>query len=253
MDIVQEIRELAYEQAKGLSCQIKSNPIDTLKTIQFEVSIVQEVNQEKIANLNVNLEPGSCLGNLVQAAVVAEKYFPGAKIEMAEVWEDFLRNFMLEMLKKNPSTRYDSSFMRELLMYEEPHAVVLINGVQFDPLSVQLGQDIEHPRIQLFPLWAGIANSFLVSNAWLEPDPEKKLRILERAEKICPETTLVAENIAEPLELLGKIDETIKKVKWALKRRLCARTLYVLYSLTEDKVYYNQLINTYTEEIVKYF
>ncbi len=249
-----KVRKMAYEKAVNLKYALKTSPLETLMSIDnFQVSAGQFIGQEQFANFNLKLDSESCLGKVAQAAAIAEKQFPEAKIEMAEVWEDWFANTMLKMLKEEPVRRLDPTFMQELLMYEEPHLILVINGKQFEPLSIQLGQAIKHPRIKPFPLWEGITASVMVSEAWLEKNPNRKLEILKQAEKICPGLTLVRENMCAPLELLGKMGEVIKNAKWAIERRPCARTLYVLWLFTKNQVYYKQLAEKYTEEIKKYF
>ncbi len=251
--MIEEIRNLAYRQAEKLEYVLKDSPLDTLRTIKFNIQTSQFIDQMQFVLLNLELDSKSCLGRAAQAAAIAEKHFPEANLKIAEVWQDLLAGIMLTLLYQNPNKQFDPSFMQELLMYEEPHLVLMVNGVQFEPLSLQLGHDIQHPRIQPFPLWEGITASVLVSKAWLEPKPEKKLEILQQAEKICPGIVLIRENMCEPLELLGRIDEVIETAKWCLKHRPCARTLYVLCLLTGEQKYYNELTRKYSEEIIKYF
>jgi len=251
---MKKVRQMAYAKANNLKYVLKEDPIKTLMSISnFQVGAELFIEQEQFANFNLELDGKSCLGRVAQAAAIVEKRFPEAKIEIAEVWEDWLAGIMLKMLKEEPARRLDPTFMQELLMYEEPHLVLVINGKQFEPLSIQLGQNIEHPKIKTFPLWEGVTASVMVSEAWLEKNPNRKLKILKQAEKICPGLTLVRENMCAPLELLGRIDEVIENAKWALERRPCARTLYVLWLFTGNQVYYKQLTEKYTEEITKYF
>jgi hypothetical protein len=252
-NLAEKIREMAHRNISKLKYSIGPDPISTLKTVRFNIPFEQSVNQDDIVCWNLELDTRSCFGRVAQAAAVVEKHFPNEQIYFAEVWEDALRNILLKKMREKPAHRFDPSFMEELLMYEEPHAVLLIDGVQFDPLSNQLGFEVIHPRVEKFSLWKGIASSHLVSVSHKEADPEKKLATLEEAERICPGTTVVRENLALPLELLGRTSELIETVEWCLEKRLCARTLYVAHMLTGKSEYYNQLIKMYSEEVVKYF
>lgn len=250
---VEEIRKLAHEKISGLSYKILSKPLETVKTIKFDIPRGQSVDQAIISAQNLELDQASCLGRVAQSAAVIEKHFKETDLTLAEVWEDNLRNIMLAKLDANESLVYDPTFMDELLMYEDPHTVILVDGVQFDPLSLELGFNIEHPRIKSFPLWESIVSSVLVSRAWLENDPSKKLEILETAESICPGLTLVKENIVSAYILLDETDKAIEAVKWCHEKRPCARMIYVLYLLTNERIYHDQLTKTYTKEIIQYF
>jgi hypothetical protein len=249
----EEVKVLARVRAEELEYGIKAGPLETLRTIRFPVLIEQEMGQLEMAKANLGLRSISCLGRAAAAAAVVEKHFPEANVQMAEVRTDYLAGLMLNMLADDPDKRHDPPFMRELLMYEEPHMAVSVNGEQFEPLSAQFGSDIRHPKVKLFPVWEAVAASVTVSYAWLEPDPQTRLNILEYAEKLCPGTTLVAENMCEPLEVLGRRAELLEQVMWCVKERPCARNLYVVYALTGEKKWYDELVARYSPEIVKYF
>ncbi len=212
-EIVKEIRKIAYNQTKSAHYALGSDPVETLQNITFNVQVGQTIDQRRFAKLNLELNSESCLGRVALSAAIIEKHFPNANLQLAEVWKDWLANLMLKLLQEDWSRRFDASFMQELLMYEEPHLILTVDNIQFEPLSIALGQDIKHPQIKTFPLWEGITASVLVSKAWLETDPSKKLKILNQAEKICPGLTLVQENMCTPLELLGQTDKVIEKAK----------------------------------------
>ena len=251
--MIAKAKKIAYGHLDGLRYEIKPSPLETLATIDFEMECAQTMDQSEVTLWNLNLDKRGCLGRVAQAAAVVEKHFPGVKIEIGEVWQDFLATLMLDMLSENRARAYEPSFMMELMMYEDPHLVLFVDGVQFDPLSIELGHEIFHPRVGKFPLWGAVAASMLIAKTHLEPDSEKKLILLDEAEKICPGMVTIRENRCEPLELLGRMDEVIQTAKWCFKRRPCARTLYVLYHFTRDKKYLDILLEKYTKEVVKYF
>jgi hypothetical protein len=244
-------RQIAHQIAPSIIPQ--SNPLDTLSGMNFDIQFGQFIDQAEFAKYNLVLDSRSCLGRVAQSAAVIEQYFPEADLQAAEVWSDWLAEFMLCMLSRHPEKRFDPTFMQEWLMYEEPHLVILVDGKQFEPLSLQLEQDIIHPKVQIFPVWEAVAVNMMVSQAWLESDSATKLEILQRAEETCPGTTVVSENMVEPLICLGRVNEAREKVAWCLEQRPCARTLFMMYTLTKDEQYYVRLVEGYTEEIVKYF
>lgn len=248
-----EAQDLAYTQAQKIEFNHCKRADSTFHSIKFNIPKSQFVDQAIVAKQNLLLDPEGCLGRVAVTAAIMEQCHSALSLRLGEVWDDYLKNIMLRKLRENPSNIDDPSFMQELLMYEEPHAIIVIENTQFEPLSLELDMLIEHPKVELFPLWEGLAASATVSEAWLKEDPAEKLQLLKKAEKLCPELTLVRENMAGPYELLGQLSEAIASVRWALERRPCARTLYVMYLLTEDKQYYNRLTEIYTNEVIKYF
>ena len=125
-----------------------SSLIKTFRSLNFGLqpeSVSGPLDQQEVVVNNLELNQKSCLGRLALAAAVAEKHFPGIKVFGAEVWEDGLRNRLLAMLKVDPSLADDPSFWRELLLYEEPHAVLYFQGRQYDPLETVLHEPIRHP------------------------------------------------------------------------------------------------------------
>src|SRR6056297_171049 len=241
-EIQERLRDLACSKSKQFGFEVKDTPEKTLWSINFNVPYQDFVDQQEMAQANLELDGKSCLGRVAQAAAIVENYFPDTDLQLAEVRKDRLAEMMLGMLAESPEKKYDPSFISELLMYEEPHMVLLVDGRQFEPLSLQLGQDIQHPRIEVFPVWEGITASSLTSYAWLEREAESKLEILQEAEKLCPGTTLVSENMCESLEVFGRRKELLEKVAWCVQERPCARNLYVMYALTGDKNYYDHLV-----------
>lgn len=248
-----EAQELAHRQAEKIEFEHGPTPFETFYSINFNIPRSQFVDQETIAKLNLELDPQSRLGRVAVAAAIMEQYHPAFPLSLGEVWDDYLKDLMFIKLSNQPNMADDPTFMQELLMYEEPHAVVIIGDIQFEPLSLEFGAPIIHPRVEIFPLWPAIAASVTVSMAQFEKDPKRRLLILEQAEKTCPGLTLVRENTAELLELLGDLTGAIEAVRWSLERRPCARTLYVMYLLTGDKQCYDKLVRTYTDKIIQYF
>ncbi len=249
---IEETRELAYKKSESIDYQPRETLIETANAIPFDIPTGPLPEQDYIARKNIELDEESCLGRVAQAGAFIERLFPEADVKYAEVWKDRFAEILIDVLKKEPEKRFDPSFMTELLMYEEPHAILTINGHQYEPLSRKLGVNIEHPRIKEFGLWEGITSSRMVSKSNLESDPKKRLYILDKAEEICPGTTLVRENKAGILVYLDRTREAIESIEWLLERRPCARTLLTHYLLTGSMESYETLKNTYTEEIIKY-
>jgi len=245
-------RNLAYVGIESLEYAVRDTPMETLKTVNFGVSAISlQYSQEEFVKLNLSVDRRSCLGRAAQAAAIVEKHFPSAKVQLGEVRKNYLAGLMIQILHEEPLKSLDPSFMQELLMYEEPHLVVVVDGQQFEPLSIQLGCDIVHPEVATFPIWEGVASAVTVSESHTETNPRKKLDLLWEAEEMCPSMSLVQENICGPMAELGL--DTVGVVDECLRRRPCARTLFVLAVLTGEEKYYEQLARKYTSKITEFF
>ncbi len=252
MDIA-KIKNLANTKIQSLEYTAKDCPLETLKTIEFDIPFgSDQINQTEIAILNTKLDESSCLGRTAQSIAIIERHHPNCCIQVAEVWEDYFQLIMLKKLHDNHRNAQDSSFMRELLLYEEPHSVLIIDGVQFDPLSVIYGSEVVHPKIKVFSPWESISAYINVSESYLTNSATEKLNILNKADNILPGSTIVAENMVEAHLLTTDINHALRNLFWALEKRPCARTLYCAYLLTKKVKYCSKLINIYTKEIIKY-
>lgn len=250
---VEKAHNMALDLVRSMDLEAFANPKDALMNFPWNFEQGTEINQKQMAEWNLVLDGRSCLGRTAQAAALVELQFPNTKVGYGEVISDHLREDMLDQVHRN--LPYDEKlreeWLKEVLLYEEPHAVITVDSEQFDPLSTVYPVEINHPKIQSHSLWEGVASSIKIAEAWLENNPEKKLKILEMAEKICPGTTVVAENKAGALILLDKIDDAIDLLKEMLERRPCARTLFVLYLLTQDEQYKKRLDKEYTPYMIE--
>ncbi|MEI7425832.1 MAG: hypothetical protein WCK16_02825 [Candidatus Moraniibacteriota bacterium] len=245
---IQEVRAMAYRMIAGKANKNFNNAFDLLKNFPFDFSTERGMSQQQIAFLNLKLDGCGCLGKVAQAGAMVEKKFPDAKLMFGEVLEDFFCNILLDMLKKE-ITQPDS-FFEELLMYEEPHSVLLVDGKQFEPLSIPYQQDIAHSKIAVLPFWEAVTASILISTAWVEHNPHRKVKILAEAEMICPGMTAVKENLASCLLLLNRKQYSIKLAEEILVVRPTARLMYFLFILTEDEKYIKMIEEKYSSRVV---
>jgi hypothetical protein len=247
---IESVKKLAEEKIKEKGFRLYGSPIETLKGLHFNIPVDDYFTQNDLTHMNLELDERSCLGRLAQASAFIEQNFSGSNFKYGEVWKDMLASILIKRLEDEPELGNDPTYLRELLMYEEPHSVILVNGNQYDPLSVGLDFEIVHPTVMGFDLWEGIASSYMVSESYLEQDLGERLKILDEAEKICPGTTFVRENTINPLYELGRTEEANTALEWVLERRPCARTLYVHHFLTESGESYQRLLKTYSNNII---
>lgn len=245
---VKEVRAIAYRMIAGKANKNFNNAFDLLKNFPFDFSTEQGMSQRQIAFLNLKLDGRSCLGKVAQAGALLEREFPQTILKFGEVLEDFFCSTLLEVLKKEPNQ--PDCFFEELLMYEDPHSVILIDGKQFDPLSIPYQQNVVHARIATLPFWEAVTASILISTAWLENNPHRKIVILAEAENVCPGMIAVKENLASCLLLLNRKQYSIRLAKEILLVRPTARLMYFLFSLTEDERYIKMIEEKYSSRVV---
>ena len=229
MSAAETVRQLAHSWLTALPRPTHSNPREALSSLQWEITA--HGTQSEIAQANAALAPSYCLGRIALCAAYLERYFPLERVEYAEVLEDALRNLHLHSIPQSPSNDY----LQELLLYEEPHCLLLIGGIQFDPLLNQLRLPVEHPRIESYPVWDGIASAWLVARSTLESDPIRKLEMLQQAYALCPGTTLVAENMCGAYLLLGMEKEAQGALAYAIQKRPVARSLFCAHLLGDQR------------------
>lgn len=245
MDITR-VRELARMGADKMPFEVRGTLKETLRTIHWTLG--EEVfSQDEVARMNLVLDSASCLGRLAVCAAIAEEYFPNVRIAAGEVLQDMFRDMALDMLRKSGP---EESLLREILLYEEPHAVLLVNSDQYDPIADILDMTVVHARIKEFPIWKFLAAAVTVSEANLESDILKRRRILEEAECMCPGMALVEEAMVGAMSLLEGYDVKAA-LKWCYERRPTARTLVALYLATQDSAYRDRLNEVYSSAMLK--
>ena len=186
----------------------------TLSCISWNDLCTENFTQPDIAVMNLALDPHCCLGRITLAIDLIEKHFPELmpQVRCAEVTRDFFRAQMLRQWSERYSRQNPplDDWLEELLMYEEPHAILTIGGRQFDPLFCLLAGGIRypdetmaHPAVREFSPWEAATAFRLVSNAYLLTSTEQKINLLRQADSICPGTCLVRQNLIGQLLLCG--------------------------------------------------
>jgi len=190
----------------------------TLGCIHWNHLCTGNFSQQDIAVMNLALDPHSCLGRIALSISLIEKYFPELtpEVRCAEVTSDFFRAQMLRQWSERYSSQKlpPEGWLEELLMYEEPHAILTIGGQQFDPLFCLFaggirypGEEMVHPAVQEFSSWEAVTAFRLVSKANLLTNIEQKVDLLRKANSVCPGTCLVWQNLIGPLMLIGGEDD----------------------------------------------
>lgn len=260
----EKVREIAVATlGKTIFFPIFSDPLVTLFNFPWDLkfdainansNFFQE-SQKNIACHNLALNGRSYLGRIAQAAALVETQFSlrhlitYGEVLSDRLRQDLLNRIRLEGLPENSIHREER--LLEILLYEEPHAVILVDGIQFDPLSTIYPIEIIHPKIQEHEIWSAIASSMLVSVAQLKDSPELKLEILEEAERLSPGLAMIVKNRAEAYLLLKQKAKAIVLLESFLIQKSCARTLFLLWRLTDNRDYYNWLCDEYTPSMVR--
>jgi hypothetical protein len=138
-------------------------------------------------------------------------------------------------------------------MYELPHSVIIVDGQQFDPLSISVGFELEH-RVKPFLFWEHVLAAIYAAEADFAPGFDEKIELLDKAEEICPGFILLKEKRAGLL--MSKNDprgvELLKKVH---KIRPVAGNLFALWALegfSEESEHRFALEDQYTPAMVKH-
>lgn len=250
-------RTIAVGLVQAMNLMSHHDPLEALHKFPWNIPENGSVDRWTEANFSLVLDGRSCLGRIAQAAALVELQFPRVLVGYAEVLSDHLRNDMLDQIDK--SLPQDETLqigqLQEILLYEEPHAVIMVDGEQFDPLSMVCPVKLNHITGQSFPVWNAIASAMTVATAWLEQDLSIKLQILEEAESLCPGTVLVAENKVGALIRLDRYDESTNLLKEVVVRRPTARALYALFLSTGYSEYKDQIDRDYAPlmfEVLQY-
>ena len=230
---------LMAERTLGSTFLPKDDLWDTLSSVSWTKLCTGSYSQHDLAEMNLELDPRSCLGRLALMVYLVERYFPSlmSLVRCAEVRRDFFRQLML----KQWGPTYDSgrlppeSWLMELLMYEDPHSIMSVGGRQCDPLFYAYAEvdglpvgGMAHPSVHEFSPWEAIVAFQMVAEASLLTDPVQAVAILREAEKVCPGTCLVRQNIVGQLVLLDGLDdiETARQViLWLCNTTTNARVL----------------------------
>ncbi len=215
---------------------------ETLENFPWEPFLGGTHSQEDLCRLNVVIDPKSCLGRVAICFAIIDRFFPTEveKYQYGEVTVDWFWLVLMNQWKNHYSSdgrELPDGWIDELLMYEEPHGIIVSDhAYQFEPLSIMTGpQNVWHPGASTFSPWSAITSALVVSHAILEQDPQEKIRILDEAEEICPNTCLVKQNRVEPLILLNRYDEAKNYLNEVIALRPNSRSFFVLESFFGEK------------------
>ena len=227
-----------------------NNPISFLYSLEWNIPNSAAFSEEDVARMKLRLDERGCFGRAVRGAVLVEKYFPKETIYFAEVYEDLLRNMLMKKVTKENWN--DDTYIAEILQYEKPHAVIVWNDLQFDPIFKFLDtnpEKLKHPSIGKHDLWNALYASYLVSFGVLkfrgENEPKTYLHFLQQAGSLCPDMVLIKENRASALCAIESFYESISISKQLLGKRKDVKMLFFLWLLTNEASYKNQIIKQY--------
>lgn len=214
--------------AKNMAYEF-DNPIDFLKEYPWAdiIPVNKQFTQEELRSLNAVFDPRSCFGRIVLALLLVEKYFIGHSVQLAEVLQDELALRMMRLLEHEDDPKKRMEISKELLMYEEPHLVIVVDGQQFDPLSALVG-NIKHPKVLRHDPWSTVVASQLLDVALDSADLEVRLTHLKRVNEMCPNLVFIKENLAA-VKLLAEDPDYLNYLHEVIQIRPNARLLYMLW------------------------
>ena len=242
------------------TCQPKTDLIHFLYSLSWNMPSGPAFSQKEMSQMNLDFDERGCLGRAIKAAVLAEKYFPHETIFYGEVLEDFFRNLMITNAR--PQNWQDESYLEEIIQYEEPHAVIMWGDYQFDALFKLIHpypENLKHPKVGKREVWPALYSSYLIShaNSALEVykntgNLEEYRRVIQEAKNACPELSLVQEHQAILFFLLDRLDEAQKIAVKISEQRKDAKTLFFLWTITQDQFYQRKIAAEYGPNMFYY-
>ena len=254
----QNYRRLAYEKLDDQLAQVsvKGTLRETLMAYPWERLEGKNFSNSDFNQMNLSFDTRSCLPRSLFCVMVGEKFFPETEVKVAEVLEDLFRDFLLSIAQIERYKWNDPTFIAELLMYEEPHFTVVIDGKQFEPLTVGLPLPQEHPKINLLEdTWAALASAHTVSEALsyhAQGDEDRFKASLYEAKELCPQLILVYENLLPAVFAEGDMERTKELIHFLHGKRADAKFLWVAYQITRDKKYLDEFLSTYPQQVFDY-
>jgi hypothetical protein len=163
-----------------------SDPIDMLwKGVNWSKYIFAPMDQQKLQESNKVFDLHSCYGRIVLAVLLVEKYFPDSKIEIGEVVVDGLAQRMLKKITETTDPTKKMEIAQEILMYEEPHFIIVVDGFEFDPISVVMRHQINHPKVIKHDTWSAITAGYIMNEALCKYDLNARDIDLQMADLFC--------------------------------------------------------------------
>lgn len=242
----EEVRHFAHKQLDRFGWRYTG--IGLFPDLLHNISIEDFDSVDDYADLNLNLSPKSCFGRLALAGAFAEKYYSISDLYACDVIEDWFR----VMVSKDMQTHIlkEPSLINEVLMYEDPHLILMVGDAQFEPLSKVIGGYISHPKIEKYPLWELVLSGMLCAVVRTSNEISTKRLALQKA-KLFGETIellymqIFLSTLEEDFEQVVSLSEQL------LKRKKSARAKHAIYALTGK--YRDELIKEYTPEIFNFF
>ncbi len=253
MKSLTEFKEMAFKKFRLEKKEISfTDPISFLYSLSWDIPYGPSFSEDEVSQMNIDLDERGCFGRAVKAAVLSEQYFPEERILFGEVCQDFLACRLIYGAKDE--NWFDVTYLDEILQYEDPHSIIVWKGKQFDPLFKMLSSEpqmLEHLTVIKHDLWKGLYCSYLVSESLLakKRSIRESFEILLTAIIICPEMILLKENLVAILSEFGQFNQAIRLAKEVLIKRENAWALFVLWTLTKDDSYKNQILIKYSESM----
>jgi hypothetical protein len=225
--------------------------IEMLTSYSWDVTVGAQFTQADFRRMNAQFDPQGCFGRLVLSCLLVEKFSPGMPYQAGEVVNDFCKDIILEKLSTETDPVIRMEMAEELLMYEEPHAVIIIDGVQFDVISTLFGRNIQHRTVNVVPAWELITASVIVDEALDAGDnPTAKNIHLQRAQLFAPDSKLVLQNMATSALELGNLEEAKALIEsYHARFGVCARGLFAFAEVVDG--YEETLRQVYPPEVIQ--
>lgn len=237
------LKKIMKKRIENFPVEKFPSPSETLKNIHWPHPPAK-VSLKQFIAWDINLDPFSVLGRTATALAVIEKLFPQCQIKTAEIIKDMVAEFMLEI----PFKDRDDTYMEKILDHESTHLIIKIDEQQYDLKS---NSPCKHPKIIEFDAWEGVAVWRMISNLTQYDDSLQKINLLLDIKKTHPSSLINYHLISLYLEV-NEMEKSIQAAQELFKERPQAVICYLLYLLTGEKKYKEDLSAIYGPNMFKF-
>lgn len=237
------LKKIMRKRIENFPVERFPTPSKTIKNVPWPQPS-RIISMKQAIEWDINLNSFSILGRTATAVAITEKLFPDCQIKTAEVMEDKVAKFMLEI----PFKDRDDAYLEKILAQESVHLILTLDGDQYD---LRINSRCEHPKIKEFEPWEGIAIWRMISKLPEHNDPMQKIRLLLDIKETHPSSLVSYHLISLYLEV-NQMQKSIQIARELLAERPQAALYYVLYLLTGEKKYKDALSDVYGPDMFNF-
>lgn len=227
---------------------------EPLEALAFLNGIDQRhgLNLKQEALFNSWFDSGTALGQISKMAAMLSIYFPDLQMSIAEIQKNAFVPYFLERYSETG----DEQYLDDVLFAESNRYVLLFSDRIIDPLAEftevkeVLPDNFSHSLSRPAALWETIAAAKMANQMLVVDDFSESQLFYGKAEAIHKGLLITKRFWALCLMSEGMISESLRLAKSAHAISPTAASFYLLYYLTEDKYFLDELKRRYPEAII---